>query len=103
VRLRSVFANVLANLELAQLLNDPGTDEQRDQQRSKRGEGGAKSEIAEDPERGERTKKLFVEQPVKQWPPEPEWARFRLIYRPRAPGLWKQTLMFAANWRFNSS
>ena len=33
VRLRPVVADVLADLELAQLLDHPGTDEERDQQR----------------------------------------------------------------------
>ena len=36
VRLRPVFADVLADLEFAQLLDDVGADEHRNQQRSKR-------------------------------------------------------------------
>ena len=64
--LRPVLANKLADLELAQLLDHPGTDEQRDQQRRERGKGGAKGEVAEDPERVKERKQLFVEQPVKQ-------------------------------------
>ena len=66
VRLRAVFADVLADLEFAQLLDDVGPDEQRDQQRGEGGEGGAKREIAEDPERVKEREELFVEQPVKQ-------------------------------------
>ena len=50
MRLGAVFADVLANLELAQLLNDVGPDEQRDQQRREGGESGAKRQIAEDAE-----------------------------------------------------
>jgi hypothetical protein len=42
VRLRPVFADVLADLELAQLLDHPRPDEERDQQRRERGKGGAK-------------------------------------------------------------
>ena len=66
VRLGAVFADELADLELAQLLNDVGADEKRDHQRRERGEGGAKGEIAEDPEGVKERKELFVEQPVEQ-------------------------------------
>ena len=66
VRLGPVFADVLADLELTQLLNDVGPDEQGDQQRGERGEGGAEREIAEDPEGVKEREQLFVEQPVEQ-------------------------------------
>ena len=66
MRLGAVFADVLADLEFAQLLDDVRADEQRDQQRRERGEGRAKREIAEDAERVKERKQLLVEQPVKQ-------------------------------------
>ena len=66
MRLRPVFADELADLELAQLLNDPGADEQRDEQRRERGKCSAESEVAEDPEGVKERKELFVEQPVEQ-------------------------------------
>ena len=66
MRLRPVLAHVLADLELPQLLNHPGSDEKRDQQRRKRGKRGAKREVAEDPERMKKRKQLFVEKPVKK-------------------------------------
>jgi len=42
----AVLANVLANLELAQLLNHVRPDEQGNHQRRQRGEGRAKSQVA---------------------------------------------------------
>ena len=84
VRLRPVFADVLADLELAQLLNHLGPDEERDQQRRERGKGRAKREVAEDPERVKERKQLFVEQPVKQVASEAGLRRdFRLILQGR--------------------
>ncbi len=75
--LRPVFADVLADLKFAQLLDDVGADEQGDQQRRERRKGGAEREIAKDPERVKEREQLFVEQPVKQ---EDSNARgFRLI------------------------
>lgn len=66
VRLGPIFTDKLADLELAQLLNDPGADEQSDEQRRERGKCRAESEIAEDPEGVKERKELFVEQPVEQ-------------------------------------
>ena len=66
VRLRAVFADVLADLEFAQLLDHVGADEHGDQQRRERGKDGAKREIAEDPEGVKEREQLFVKQPVKQ-------------------------------------
>ncbi len=66
VRLWPVVADKLADLKLAQLLNHPWTDEQRDQQRRERGKGGAEGEVAEDAKRVKERKELFVKQPVKQ-------------------------------------
>ncbi len=66
VRLGAVFADVLADLEFAQLLDDVRADEQRDEQRGERREGGAEREIAKDAEGVKERKELFVEQPVKQ-------------------------------------
>jgi len=66
VRLRPVFAHVLANLKLMQLLNHPGADEQRDQQSRQRGKSGPERKVAEDAERVKEREELFVEQPVKQ-------------------------------------
>ena len=66
VGLGAVFADVLADLEFAQLLNDVRADEERDEQRRERGKGGAKREIAKDTEWMEERKELFVQQPIKQ-------------------------------------
>ncbi len=66
VILRAVFADVLADLELAQLLDHIGTDEQRDHERSERGKGGAKRQIPEDAEGSEVREKLLIKEPVKQ-------------------------------------
>src|SRR5580698_9109261 len=66
VRLRAFFADVLADLKLAQLLNDVGADKQAYQQRRQRGEGGPEREIAKDAEWVKERKELFVEQPVEQ-------------------------------------
>ena len=66
MRLRPIFPDKLADLKLAQLLDDPRTNEQRDQHRGQRCESSAKGQVAEDPERVEERVELFVEQPVKQ-------------------------------------
>ena len=85
VRLRSVLAHKLANLQLAQLLNHVRPDEQRDHQRRERSERGAKRQIAEYPERVKERKQLFVEQPVKQRASHPGMRRvLARFYRPRS-------------------
>jgi hypothetical protein len=66
MRLRSVFANILADLKLAQFLNDPGADEQSNHQSRAGGERRAKRQIPKDPERMKKRKKLLVKQPIKQ-------------------------------------
>jgi hypothetical protein len=66
VRLGTVIADVLADLEFAQLLNHIRANEHGDQQRGKRRKYGAESKVAEYPERVEERKQLFVEQPVEQ-------------------------------------
>ena len=66
MRLRPVLADVLADLEFAQLLDDVRTDEKRDEECGKRGEGGAEREIAKDAEGMKEREELFVKQPVKQ-------------------------------------
>jgi hypothetical protein len=66
VRLWTLFADVLADLKLAQLLDHIRSDYQPDEQRGERGEGRTKREIAKDPEWPEVRKELLIEQPVKQ-------------------------------------
>jgi hypothetical protein len=56
----------LANLKFAQRFDDVRADEERDQKRGERGEGGSKREIAEYAERVEERVELLIEQPVKQ-------------------------------------
>ncbi len=58
--LGAVLANVLADLKLAQFLDDERSDEKRDQQRRETGEGSAKRQIPEDAEGSEVGKKLLV-------------------------------------------
>ena len=58
--------DVLPDLEVAQLLDDIGPDEERNQQRCKRCEYRAKRKKAEYAKRVKERKKLFVEQPVEQ-------------------------------------
>ncbi len=66
VRLRPVLADVLPDLELAQLINHKRPDKQRDQERRKRSKSRPKRDVAEDAERGEVGKELLIEQPVQQ-------------------------------------
>src|SRR6202012_216865 len=66
MRLRSLFADVLADLELAQFVDHVGTDEQRNQQRRQRRKRGTKGQIPKDTERAEIRKQLLIEQPVEQ-------------------------------------
>ncbi len=66
VALGTVLANVLADLKLAQLLNDERPDEQSDEHRGETGEGSAKRQIPEDAEGSEVGKKFLIQQPVKQ-------------------------------------
>jgi hypothetical protein len=56
----------LADLKLAKLLDDIGTDKQCNHQCRAGGERRAKRQIAKDPERMKKRKKLLVKQPVKQ-------------------------------------
>ena len=64
--LRTVLADVLADLKFAQLLNHKRPDEQGDQHRGKTGKGGAKRQIPEDAEGSEVGKKFLIKEPVKQ-------------------------------------
>ena len=66
MRLGAVFADILADLEFAEFLDDVGPDEHGDEQGGERCEDGAKGEITEDPEWVEEREQLFVEQPVEQ-------------------------------------
>ena len=66
MRLRAVFADVLADLEFAELLDDVGADKHRDQQRGQGCEDRAKREVSEDPEGVKEREQLFVQQPVEQ-------------------------------------
>ncbi len=68
VGLGAVFADVLADLEFAQAMNDGRANDQSDKQCSQAGEGGAEGQIAEDSERADMKddKSLLVEQPIEQ-------------------------------------
>ena len=59
----------LADLELAQLLNDVRPDQHADQQRRDAGKDRAKGQIPEDPEDPEVWKQLLIEQPIEQSAP----------------------------------
>ena len=78
----AVFADVLANLELAQLFNDEGPDQQGNEHRGQAGKRSTKRQIPKDAEGSEVRKKFLVQQPVKQTssaPLEGLW----LSYSPR--------------------
>ena len=66
VVLRTIFADVLADLKLAQLLNHERPDEQGNEHSGKAGESGAKRQIPEDAEGSEVGKKFLIKEPVKQ-------------------------------------
>ena len=66
VRLRSLFADVLADLKFAQPLNDVRTNQQPDQQCRQAGEDGAKRQITEDAKQAKVRKELLVQQPIEQ-------------------------------------
>ena len=66
--LGAVFANVLADLEVAQSPHHRRADHQSHEQRRQAGECGAKRQIAEDSERADvkNDKTLLIEQPIEQ-------------------------------------
>src|SRR5580704_18140155 len=66
IRMPPIVADELANLKLAQFLNHPWTDKERNQHRRQRGERRPDGKKAEDSERAKKRIELFVEQPVKQ-------------------------------------
>jgi hypothetical protein len=63
---RTLFADVLADLKFAQLLNYEWPDEQSDQHRGEAGKRSAEGQIAEDAERPEVGEEFLIKQPVKQ-------------------------------------
>ena len=65
VPLRAVFADVLADLELAEPSDQPGAKDDAQKQRGHAGEGGAKGQIAENPEGREVLVQNLIEEPVK--------------------------------------
>ena len=64
--LRTIFADVLLNLELAQAFDDERAEDKRGEKRRHAGECGAKGEVTEDAEGRKDRKKFDVEQPVEQ-------------------------------------
>ena len=66
VRLRPILADILTDLEFAELLDDVRPDEECDEQRREEGKCRTKREIAEDAERAKERVQLLVKQPVKQ-------------------------------------
>src|SRR2546430_6450528 len=64
--LRSFFANILADLELAQAIDNQRSDNQSCEQCSKAGKGSAKSQVTKDAERREVVEQLLVQQPIEQ-------------------------------------
>ena len=69
VALRTFFADVLADLKLAQPINDKRPDQQADQQRRQARKDAAERDVAEDPEVPEVGKELLIEQPIEQRKP----------------------------------
>jgi hypothetical protein len=69
VALRTFFADVLADLELAQAINNVWPNEQANEQRRQAREDAAKRDVAEDPEVPEIWKKLLIEEPIEQRKP----------------------------------
>ncbi len=67
--LRAFFADVLADLKVAQALNYDRADDESGEKRGEAGEGGAEREIAEDAERRKVMVELQIEQPVEQTSP----------------------------------
>jgi hypothetical protein len=64
VRLRPVFANVLPDLKVAQLGDQPGPQQQTQAQRRQAGERRAHGDIAEHAQRAELREELLVEEVV---------------------------------------
>ena len=69
--LGTVFAYVLADLEIAQTAHDGRPDDKTDEEGGKTGEGRAKGQIAEDSERADMKydEALLIKQPVEQITP----------------------------------
>ena len=65
-RFRAFVADVLADLEVAQLADDGGADDEAHEERGQAGEGGAEGEETKNAERREIVEELFVEEPVEQ-------------------------------------
>ena len=66
VVLRTVFTDVLADLEFAQLIDDEGPNEEGDEHCSETGKSGPERQIPEDAEGSEVGEKLLIKEPVKQ-------------------------------------
>src|SRR5580704_14928363 len=64
--LGAILADVLADLELTQLVNHEGPDEQSDEHGGETGKSGAERQIPEDAEGSEVGEKLLIKEPVKQ-------------------------------------
>jgi hypothetical protein len=64
--LGTVFADVLADLKFAQLLDNEWTDEEGDEHCGETGKSGPERQIPEDAEGSEVGKKLLIKEPVKQ-------------------------------------
>lgn len=86
VRLRTFFADVLADLELAQLLDDEGTDDERNEKGRERREGSAEGQIAKDAERVEERKEILVEQPIEHMDSSAREKDLGRFYRPSGVG-----------------
>src|SRR5205807_1917048 len=66
MRFRSFFADVLANLELAQPVYDERTDDESREQCSETGKSGAKGQISENAEWRKIVVQLQIQQPIEQ-------------------------------------
>ena len=71
VRFRTFLADVLADLKLAQLGDQPRTQRDAQEQRRQAGKRRAKRGVAEDAERADVWEKLFVEKVIKHSLPPP--------------------------------
>src|SRR2546430_9556184 len=64
--LRAFFANILADLELAQAIDNQRSDNQSCEQCSKAGKGSAKSQVTKDAERRGVVEQLLAQKPTMQ-------------------------------------
>src|SRR5207253_7287212 len=92
------FADVLSDLEFAQLTDDRRTDDQPHKQRRQAGEGSAEGEIAEQAEGRKVRLQHLVQQPIEQTFSSVRCSTKRLLRSSTALRLWGEGL-----WRLRTS